>query len=599
MEPGVVILQHFSEFPATPQAVAPSSRWLRFAHPCECLSIDHPAQVRPILERLRQATSQGLYAAGYLAYEAAPGLDPAFDTHPARKHDSDLPLGWFGLYESVQALDKPPAPEAPEYQISPWQTDLPREDYERIIERIRRYIVAGDTYQVNFTQPLTADFSGDPWALFLDLQRAQRGSHAAFIQAEDWAIASASPELFFAQSGDSLLARPMKGTAPRGLTNPEDETLANALAHCPKNRAENVMIVDLLRNDLGRVARPGSVHVNRLCHVERYETVLQMTSDIVAQTAADPADTFAALFPCGSITGAPKIHTMEIIRELETAPRGVYTGAIGWMGPGRQAVFNVAIRTIQLAHQPNTPAEKYKARFGVGGGITYDSTPHGEYEECLAKSSLLLERRPAFDLLETLRWEPRDGVFLLDRHLARLADTAHYFRYPCDEALIREKLAALTGDLPPVPHRLRLLLAEDGCVEIQAFELPSASQPQPRRVALAAEPINVQSPFVRHKTTHRAVYEHALGTRPDCEDVILWNQRDEVTESCLANVVIQLDGHRWTPPRSCGLLAGTFRAQLLADGAIAERVITPDDLRRADRLWLINSVRGWTPAVLT
>ena len=601
MQPGDVILQHFGEMAAGPALGERHTRWLRFKRPYACLSIERPGQVPALLERLRRAAAQGHYAAGYLAYEAAPAFDPAFSTQSTSAGAAPPPLGWFGLYESVQPLDRPPDPpetSGPAYTLSPWQAALTCEAYIRAIERIRAYIAAGDTYQVNFTQPLMAEFTGDPWALFLDLQRAQRGEHAAFIQGEGWVVASASPELFFAQDGDRVLTRPMKGTAPRGLNNADDDDRAHALAACPKNRAENIMIVDLLRNDLGRVARPGSVRVHRLCHVERFETILQMTSDVSASTGADPTETLAALFPCGSITGAPKIRTMQIIRELEIAPRGVYTGAIGWLGPRRQAVFNVAIRTVQLTRGPDPDGQPWQARFGVGGGVTWDSTPAGEYEECLAKRRLLLEIRSDFDLLETLLWKPGEGYVLLQAHLGRMADAARYFRYPFDRAAILKKMEALVAQVPPEPQRVRLLLAENGAARLESTGMPCPADSAPWRVALATQPVDTDNPFLRHKTTHRVVYDDALALCPDCDDVILWNARGEITESCRANVVIEIDGQRWTPPLACGLLPGVFRAQLLAEGVLAERVLTREDVRRAERLWLINSVRGWVPAVL-
>lgn len=597
MQPGTVILQTTDEW-ADPASAPP--QWLRFRDPIRVIRAGTVDQVAPALDQLAEAVRSGLFAAGFVAYEAAPSFDPAFCVRPPDEKVS-LPLLWFGLYAQPDRLPDPCADHSPgAYRLSPWQPAMEVEDYHGRIARIREYIAAGDTYQVNFTFPLRADFEGDPWGLFIDLERSQRARHGAFVLTDRHAIASASPELFFAQSGDELVARPMKGTARRGRWCEEDDRNARVLACSAKDRAENVMIVDLERNDLGRVATPGSVHVPRLFDVERYETVLQMTSTVAARTDADPVTVLRALFPCGSITGAPKIRTMEIVSELEVGPRGIYTGAIGWIGPNRQARFNVAIRTVQIDRA------RGEAVFGVGGGVTWGSTPQGEYDECLVKAGLLLENRPRFELLETLLWEPGGGYFLMDRHLARLAESARYFRYTFDRAEVQRRLEAYAEDFDDSPQRVRLLMDETGRVRLESTPLdkvPSisstmsmSSTPSIWNVALAEQPINPDDPFLYHKTTHRTVYEQARQGREEVDDVLLWNARGELTESTIANVVVQLDGKKLTPPRTCGLLAGVMRAQLLEEGEIEEGVIHTHDLPRAEGIWLINSVRRWLPA---
>ena len=623
-QPGSIIIQN-AESPGG----AFAAPWLYFRNPREIIEARVLQEVWPALERIRAATEAGRYGAGFIAYEAAPAFDPAFRVHqPVR----DMPLLWFGIYDAPEPLEDLP-PFGPEgYRLGPWQSMMSPEDYARRIAAIREAIAAGDTYQVNFTYPLTASFEGDPWALFHMLHRAQGGRHSAFVQTGSHAVVSASPELFFTQQGDELLTRPMKGTAERGRWWQEDEACADRLKASPKERAENVMIVDLLRNDLGRVARTGSVEAGPLFEVERYETVLQMVSTIRARTAGDPTATLAALFPCGSITGAPKIRTMEIIKELEVGPRGVYTGTIGWMGPGRRAWFNVAIRTVQI------DLTRGQAAFGVGGGVTWDSSPQGEYEECRTKARLLQKPRPEFESLETMRWEPGEGYFLLDRHLARLLESACYFRFSVDAEEVRKRLAGLAGTFGNTPQRVRLLVNERGDVRLEAWPIELASGPDrfskdfsghrakkgdwlkrsgclspffaalfpgtdlaPVPVALAAEPIDSQDPFLFNKTTHRAVYERARRSRPELpeiEDVILWNERGELTESTVANLMVDLGGERWTPPRECGLLAGTMRAELIGRGQLRERIIHKDELGHAQGIWLINSVSGMRPARL-
>ena len=397
-----------------------------------------------------------------------------------------------------------------------------------------------------------------------------------------------------------MVTRPMKGTAPRGRWLEEDENQAAALAASAKDRAENVMIVDLLRNDLGRIARPGSVEATRLFDIERYETVWQMTSTIRARTAAGPVEVLKALFPCGSITGAPKIRTMEIIAELETAPRGIYTGALGWFGPGRRASFSVPIRTVQVEWSTG------EAVYGVGGGVTWGSTAEGEFEECLVKARLLRQARPDFDLLETLRWEPGSGYFLLERHLARLLDSSRYFGRPLNVATMREALLGASAGFGEQPQRVRLLVGHDGAARIECRSLPpeatfsgNPSSECPIQLALAADPIDSRDPFLCNKTSHREVYERARRARPGADDVILWNERGEATESTIANLVLDFgDGLLWTPPRECGMLGGTFRELLLEEGKIQERMIQVDELRQAKRIWLVNSVRGWMAAEL-
>jgi para-aminobenzoate synthetase/4-amino-4-deoxychorismate lyase len=504
----------------------------------------------------------------------------------------------------------------------PWTADTSESAYTAAIARIKAYIAAGDTYQVNYTWRMMAEFAGDPWALFADLWRAQRAPYAAYMDAGDHVICSASPELFFARRGDTLTCRPMKGTAPRGLCPAADEASAAWLRASEKDRAENLMIVDMIRNDLGRIAETGSVHVASLFDVERYPTLWQMTSTVRARTGAGLTETFRALFPCASITGAPKVRTSEIIAELETSPRGVYCGAVGIVAPGGDAQFSVAIRTAVL-HRPSG-----RLVYGTGSGVTWDSTATGEYDECRTKALVLTTARPAFRLLETLRWTPAGGYGLLEEHLARLAASARYFGFAWDEGKVREALALTPSPSPrgeggneagaatamgvhspgsPLSsgrgaggegqsRRIRILLTKDGHIDIEAHPI----QPRRRRwrVALAAEPVDSSDVFLYHKTTNRAVYEAARAARPDVDDVLLWNARGEITESTIANVVVRLDGRLVTPPVSCGLLAGTLRDWLLARGRVVEGIITREDLARAEGIYLVNSVRGWMPVEL-
>jgi para-aminobenzoate synthetase/4-amino-4-deoxychorismate lyase len=432
---------------------------------------------------------------------------------------------------------------------------------------------------------LRAAFDHDPWNLFLHLVRAQPNSYAAFIDTGRYAICSASPELFLKRDGNQLTMKPMKGTAPRGRFLREDRERANWLHHSEKNRAESVMIVDMTRNDLGRIAEIGSIRVSRLWETERYPTVWQMTSTVQATSDASFREILRATFPCASITGAPKARTMRIISELESDPRRVYTGSIGFLAPNRQAQFNVAIRTAIVDR------EKRAAEYGVGGGIVWDSEAGDEYAETRHKARVLTEPAQEFSLLESLRWTPDEGFWLLEYHLRRLRDSADYFDFAYDETRVVQELECGALRLPPVGHKVRLLSARDGALTFAAA--PLVSHPEPVRLALATTPVNSSDKFLFHKTTQRAVYEAALAQRGEAEDVLLWNERGEITETCSANIVVQFGDEYFTPPLECGLLGGTFRAALLAHGKIRERVIPWQELMDAHALFRINSVRGW------
>ena len=566
--------------------------WLRFAAPIWVVAAMRPDEVVPALQAIEAAVDRHRYfAVGFIAYEAAAAYGLA--VHAPLP---DLPLLWFGLYENAEtrnnrAFESAPSPSSDSYSVGRWQPAVDQANYEMIVGRVKDYLARGHSYQVNYTFPLRAAFDGEPLSLFADLVAAQPTEYAAFIDTGRFAVCSISPELFFRLDGERLTAKPMKGTAARGRTLAEDEARISALRQSAKNRAENLMIVDMLRNDLGRVARVGSVTVPRLFEVERYPTLLQLTSTVTARTGVSVVEILASLFPCASITGAPKVRSMEIIRELESQPRGVYTGAIGCIGPGRQARFNVAIRTALIDR------ERRQAIYGVGGGLVWDSDPGDEYEECLLKARVLTARRPAFQLLESLLWEPDSGYFLLAAHLARLADSAVYFNVPFDRSAIEARLSELATTLREA-SKIRLLVKLDGAFAVEAASLTWEASSRPARVGLARTPVDSSAIWLYHKTTRRELYDGARASRPDCDEVILWNERGELTEASMANVVLEVEGEWVTPPITSGLLAGTFRGWLLATGQIRERVLTLADLRTARRVALINSVRKWQAAIL-
>ncbi len=555
----------------------------RFCDPCDIICVSHPKDVGPAFDRIERAVHSGLHAAGFLSYEAASGLDPVLKTHVP----GDFPLMWFGLFRHREHIPVGTR-NGGHYDLGAWRPSVSRAAYNTALNRIRDLIIAGDTYQVNYSFRLRANFSGNSLSLYRDLCRAQRTDYAAYLDIGRFQILSASPELFFSLKNGVLTARPMKGTAPRGRWWEEDEARAKQLQKSEKDRAENVMIVDLLRSDLGRVS--SSVKVPALWHVERYETVLQMTSTVKSRMRCGVGlrELATALFPCGSVTGAPKVRTMQIIKEVERAARGIYTGSIGYLSPGGDITFNVAIRTVCIDRKTGT------AEFGVGSGITCDSSSDGEYEECLTKARMLAKQQPDFDLFETLRYEGKNGFFLIDRHIDRIEASARYFGFVFDRSSVLSVLEKAVSDLDKSPHRVRLVLSRKGCVKVETAPLKNTSQNRALSVRISPLPVDSLDPLLFHKTTRREPYTSRLNMYPLCEEIILINERGEATECSIGNLVAKLDGRYVTPPISCGLLGGTFRAELLSRGKLTEQVLKVEDLKRAEALYMINSVRKWT-----
>ena len=565
------------------------NRWLSFEQPVEIIQAVTVADVLPALQRLEsRIRDANLYAAGFIGYEAAPAFSGAFQSYPP----GEFPLLWFGLYRSPIVVP-PPEPE-PTLQnpFGEWIPSQAFDDYAHSIGQIKDWIAAGHTYQVNYTLRMHAPFAGDPWNIFAQLCQKQPVKYAAFLDIGRYCICSASPELFFQLNGNQLTCKPMKGTAPRGVTQAEDEVQSAWLRSSEKNRAENVMILDMLRNDLGRIAEYGSVMTRQLFEAERYATLWQMTSTVQAVSQASLVEIFQALFPCASITGAPKVRTMQIIRALEPTPRQVYTGCIGFITPQRKAQFNVAIRTVLLDRSTGT------AEYGVGGGIIWDSTSEDEYEECQVKCRLLTQPHKPFDLLESLLWTPENGLWLLADHLKRLASSAAYFDFRCDRLSVEEQLLKACVGLPAEAHKIRLLLNRDGLVSLHCSPLSAVPVADTAKLMLAQKTIEPENVFLYHKTTRREVYDAARKACPPDTEPLLWNRRGEFTESDTANLVVRLNGDFFTPPLSSGLLPGTFRAHLLATGQIRERILLKSELPAFQEMYLINSVRGWRPAVV-
>ncbi len=566
-----------------------------FFEPVRVISAARLGDVERVFDQVEEALAQGFHVAGFLGYECGYAFERFAGVSVP---EQEFPLAWFGVYRKPIVFDHQTGRfdgeiplragggvEIPERLVDAVELSISQEDYRARILQIKELIAAGETYQVNFTDGVSFPVACSPAVAYEVLSRQQPVAYSAFLNINGQYVASFSPELFFRMEGGKITTRPMKGTMRRGLDAAEDRAAALRLQRDEKNRSEHVMIVDLLRNDLGRVCRMGSVVVEDIFSVERYQTLFQMTSTVsgTLRPGVRYADVFKSMFPSGSVTGAPKIHTMQIIREMEQRARGVYCGAIGRMAPDGTAVFNVAIRTLVL--------KDGNARMGVGGGIVADSDPDEEYRECLLKASFLSRAQQEFQLIESLLWE--DGFPFLEMHLDRMEASAGYFGFIFSRNAAREQLAAAArGFCTGKKWKVRMLLDAAGVVKIESMEI--AGSEEGVRVRMAAERSSSRDVFLRHKTTRRALHEreYARAVTDGLDEVIFLNERSEVTEGAISNVLVRMAGRLLTPPLASGVLAGVYRRHLLESGAAAERVLTLDDLRTAEVVLLCNAVRG-------
>ena len=547
-----------------------------FTKPLKELKTRDLDQVETLLREVEAYQEAGFYAVGYVSYEAAPAFEKKLAVHPAPLMGEYLL--YFTIHEKVEPLPFPEDYEAVDLPAN-WQEEVEAPAYQKAIETIQHHIRQGDTYQVNYTVQLSQELEEDPLAIYNRLVVEQRAHYNAFIQHDDVAILSISPELFFEQDDRLLITRPMKGTTRRGLTNQTDLQEAAWLEADPKNRAENMMIVDLLRNDMNRISEIGSEQVTRLCQVEQYSTVWQMTSTIESrlQAEVDLVQTFRALFPCGSITGAPKISTMEIIQKTEKAPRGVYCGTIGILLPKGKRIFNVAIRTLQMQGD--------QAIYGVGGGITWDSKWESEYQETKQKSAVLYRQEPRFELLTTGRIHQGELTFL-DQHLTRLREASRYFAYPYDEPKLlkelQEELAHLESNLD---YRCRIALQKNGAFHLVITELTDlpASYLQAQ---LTEQKLDLATPFTYFKTSQR---DHL--NQSDHEQIFHLPD-GTLLETTIGNLVLEIEGQLYTPPAHLPLLDGIYRRHLLETQQVEEKLLTLNDLTDADRIYACNALRG-------
>lgn len=556
---------------------------ISFCHPLTIIQTHQLDQVIDCFNQLQQAIDQGYYVAGYVAYEAASAFIPYLTTHPK----GDMPLLWFGVFE--KPIEKPH--NLFQQQLSSpqnWQIDTPTHQYQQAIQYIHNEIGKGNVYQVNYTVRLNTPFNPiNSYAYYQKIRHTQQANYTAYLDMGEFQLLSASPELFFHWNKGTITTKPMKGTIARGKTPAEDTIQTKTLAVSTKDQAENLMIVDLLRNDLSKIANLNSVKVPQLFTIEKYPTVLQMTSTITAQTKPHTTllDIFKALFPCGSITGAPKASAMEIIKDLETTPREAYCGAIGFATPDNEAIFNVAIRTIKVDTQ------KQLASYGVGGGITWNSTEKSEYQEVLTKAKVLTTSHLPNQLLESLLLT-NGQYFLLSLHLKRLKSSANYFNFSFNYQYIKNQLQLLAEQYSLGHYKIRLVINKQGQCQCEA--IPITLDSAPIQASWSELTMNSQNILLYHKTTTRDFFPKATTD----QEYLLTNEKGEVTEFVNGNLVI-LNKDKWlTPPISSGLLNGTLRQWLLNKHYINEQILYKADIEQAEQIIFINSVRGARKIVL-
>ena len=547
-----------------------------FTQPIKELKTRNIAEVADLLAQVESYQEQGYYVVGYVSYEAAPAFEEKLAVHKAPLLDEYLL--YFTVHDRVETSPIPLTYDEVDLP-SNWQEVTSAADYEKAIAQIHHHLRQGDTYQVNYTVQLKQDLSANPFAIYNRMVVEQEAGYNAYVEHDEMAVISMSPELFFEQNDRELTTRPMKGTTQRGMTDQEDLEQASWLEQDPKNRSENMMIVDLLRNDMNRISEVGSEHVERLCQVEQYSTVWQMTSTIKSQLRPDVdlVEIFRSLFPCGSITGAPKIATMEIIKNVEPQPRGVYCGTIGLLLPSGRRIFNVAIRTIQL-HQG-------KAIYGVGGGITWDSTWESEYREVHQKAAVLYRKQARFKLITTGKISQKQLLFE-DQHLERLTKASRYFDYPFNPEDLRQKIEEECQVCDAnQDYRLRIILSKSGEIELSRQILAPLS-PSFCKAKLFLQEVDLNQSFTYFKTTHRP--HLSLGE----QEIIYHNAAGELIETSIGNLVLKINGKLYTPPISLGILPGIYRQHLLETGQVEEKVLTALDLNHAEAIYGCNAVRG-------
>lgn len=549
-----------------------------YQDPVEVVTVTRPDDIEPAFQRLRDYHQKGLYLAGLVSYEMGYVLnDKLSHLLPKSRNVPFLQIGVFKNYSSSFEKDVKITPHSKTAFPS-----LALNEYETRFHKVLDYIKAGDVYQINLTFPMTGSFNGSAWDLYNALKRQQPSRYGAVVSLSETEFISLSPELFFKTNGDHIETHPMKGTARRQADPIQDEALRQAMRHDAKSQAENLMIVDLLRNDLSRIAQKGSVKVPELFKLETYPTLHQMTSRVSAKLRSDVdfIDIFKNLFPCGSITGAPKIRAMEIIHELEDNPRGAYCGAIGYVDPGGDSCFNVAIRTATL--------KKGNLTYNVGSGVVIDSQAKDEYEECLLKARILSSGAPK--LIETFRWLPSEGGLRLKRHLARMKRSAKALNYPCKTQTIVNQVSTISSI---IPLKIRVQLSADGDIAIETYPFePTIDQWQ---VSLSHNALTSDRQETRYKVSDRNFYDgerRRLQALTSCDEILFLNEAGELCEGSFTSLFIEKNGRLYTPALSSGLLPGILREEMIDTGQAEEETLNLDDLKNADKVYVGNSLRG-------
>ena len=568
---------------------------LLFQNPRDVFVARLPAEVEEVLAQADTARGDGGELAGYIAYEAGLALEPKLAKLAEARSGGAGPLVWLGLFDAPTRI---PAADVPAWlashakgsgSVGPLEPQLSPGGYAKGFETLQQAIRAGDIYQANLTFPLAGNFTGNPLGLYAALRpAAQAGYGGVVFDGSHWLL-SLSPELFVSLKGREAKAKPMKGTRPRMAEAEADRAMAEELATSVKDRAENLMIVDLMRNDLSRVAEPGSVRVDEPFAIESYPTVHQMVSVVRAQLkdSEGAVDLVRALFPCGSITGAPKIRAMELIDEVEVAPRGPYCGAIGRIGADGDAAFNVAIRTLRLTEIENG---RGKAVLGVGGAIVADSEPRTEWREALlkgafARSSSPDHRAAQFDLIETMRFTPDDGIPMLEAHLERMKASAAELGFAFDRHEARNQLHALCFVIEK-PSRVRLLASRSGAIALEALDMPQA-WPDPATAVVMPLPVDPGDWRLRHKTSDRSFYDESrnVAWQRGAQEALFVREDGLLTEGSITNIFVRGEDGVWlTPPASLGLLPGVLRQSLIASGEAREAELRIEDLENGFHL---------------
>lgn len=565
-----------------------NSGWELFSDPVRILRARRADEVEPLFHELERLTAEGFFAAGFVAYEAAPAFDSVLTVHSP---EPELPLAEFAVYDHAPLAVGSPD-DLGEHLQKTLEPELSEKEYNEQIADVLHHIHDGDIYQANLTFRCRSEEPAHPEELFLSLAARHPVPYAAFLNFDECRILSLSPELFLESDGRRIFSSPMKGTAKRSPIPAADRAVAERLAHDEKNRAENLMITDMVRNDLGRVCIPGSITVDPLLHVDTYGTVHQMISTVHGELPERVSlfELFSATFPPASITGAPKVRAMEVIRRNEKSPRGVYTGCIGVFCPGNVFRLNVAIRTLTVRGT--------RIETGIGGGIVADSTAESEWKEALLKRRYAEIAPPPFRIFETIRWSVRDGCADAAAHILRAVTSQRYFGRPVDSSAIERGLSGIDADLRRkgmAEATVKFLLDHHGNIEFEPGPGRGIWRAVPLRVLVSSDRTDADDVFLHHKTTVREFYHSRLAAARAAgfDEVIFRNTRGEFTEGSISNLFIR-HGSRWyTPPLRCGLLPGVERAHLLASLPAEEKLLFESDLRSADEMLLCNSVRGF------